>query len=60
MQGGGLLVEVIDGVGLALGGGAISDVIVIVGDIVCRDELVADVVTVLLFIFRGAAAKETF
>ena len=32
-----VLVEVVGGVGLALGGRTVSDVIVIVGDIVCRD-----------------------
>ena len=47
---GGILVEIIGGVGLAFGGGAISDVIVIVGDIVCGDELVADIVAVLLVV----------
>ena len=55
---GGVLIEVVGGVGFAFGGGAVSDVVVVVGDIVCRDELVADVVTVLLLIFRGAAAEE--
>ena len=54
----GVLVEVVDSVGLAFGGGAVSDVVVIVGDLVGGDEFVADVVTVLLFIFRGAAAEE--
>ena len=34
---GGVLVEVVGGVGFAFGGRAVSDVVVIVGDLVCRD-----------------------
>lgn len=47
---GGVLIEIVGGVGLAFGGGTVSDVVVIVGDIVYGDELVADVVTVLLVV----------
>ena len=54
----GVLVEIVGDVGLALGGRAVSDVVVIVGDIVCGDELIADVVAVLLVVLRGSAAKE--
>ena len=53
-----VLVEVVGGVGFAFGGRAVSDVVIGVGDIVCRDELVADIVPVLLLIFRSAAAEE--
>ena len=47
---GGVLIEVVGGVGLAFGGRAVSDVVVIVGDLVGGDEFVADVVTILLVI----------
>ena len=68
---GGVLVETVGGVGLAFGGGAVShlayargriysDVIVIVGDLIGRNEFIANVVAVLLLIFRGAAAEETY
>ena len=40
------------------GGGTISDVIVVAGDIICGDEFVADVVAVQLVVLRGTAAKE--
>ncbi len=55
---GGVLVEVVGGVGFAFGGGAIADVVVIVGDLVGGDEFIADVVAVLLVVLRGAAAKD--
>ena len=55
----GVLVEVVGRVGLAFVGGTISDVIVGIGNIVCGNELVSDVVTILLVILRGAAAKRT-
>ena len=54
----GVLVEVVGGVGLAFGGGAISDVIVIVGDLVGGGELVADVVAVLLVIDKNTATTK--
>ena len=45
-----VLIEVVGGVGFAFGGRAVSDIVIVVRDIVCRDELVADVVTVLLVV----------
>ena len=53
----GVLVEVVGRVSFAFGGGAISDVIVIVGDLVGGDEFVADVVAVLFVVLGDAAAK---
>ena len=56
---GGILVEVVGGVGLAFGGGAIADVIVIVGDLIGRNEFIAGVVTIVLVIDKHTAtAKE--
>ena len=55
---GGVLIEVVGGVGLAFGGGTISDVVVIVGDIVCGNQFIADVVAVLLIVLGGAAAEK--
>ena len=66
---GGVLVEVVDGVGLAFGGGAVShlayahgriysDVIVIVGDLVGGDEFVAGVVAVLLVIDKNTTTTK--
>ncbi len=55
---GGVLIEVVGGVGFALGGGTISDVIVGVGDLIRGDEFIADVVAVLLVVLGGAAAEE--
>ena len=55
----GVLVEVVGGVGFALGSGTVSDVIVIVGDIIGSDEFIAGVVTILLVIDKHTAtAKE--
>ena len=55
---GGVLVEVIGGVGLALGDGAVSDIVIGVRDIVCGDELVAGVVAVLLVVDKNTAAAK--
>ena len=55
---GGVLVEIIGGVGLAFGGGAVSDIIVVIGNLVCRNQFVADVVTVTLIVFGGTAIEE--
>ena len=45
-------------VGFAFGGGAVSDSIVGIGNIIRGDQLIANVVAVLLVVLRGAAAKE--
>ena len=55
----GVLVEIVGGVGLAFGGGTVSDVVVIVGDLICGGQLIAGVVTILLVIDKHTAtAKE--
>ena len=53
---GGVLVETVGRVGLALGGGAISDVFVGVGNLVGRNKFIADVATVLLVIDKNTTA----
>ena len=55
---GGVLVEIIGGVGLALGDGAVADVVIGVGNFVCGNQFITDVVPVLLVVFGGSAAKE--
>ena len=45
-----VLIEIVGGVGFAFGGRAVSDVVVVVGDLIGRNEFIADVVTVLLVI----------
>ena len=56
---GGVLVEIVGGVGLAFGCRAIADVVVGVGNIIGSDEFIADVVAVLLVIDKHTAtAKE--
>ena len=55
---GGVLVKVVGGVGLALSGRAISDVVVGIGNFVCGNQFIADVVPVLLVVLGGAATKE--
>ena len=55
---GSVLVEVVGRVGFALGGGTVSDVIVGIGNIVCGNELVSNVVTVLFVVLRCAATEE--
>ena len=56
---GGVLVEVVGGVGLALGGRAVSNVVVCIGNFVCGNQFIADVVTIVLVIDKNtAAAKE--
>ena len=47
---GGVLVEIVGGVGFAFGGRAVSDVIVVVGDLIRGGQLIAGVVTILLVI----------
>ena len=55
----GVLVEGVGRVGFALGGRAVSDVVVIVGDLICGGQLIAGVVTILLVIDKHTAtAKE--
>ena len=66
---GGVLVEVVGGVGFAFGGRAVShlayargrmysDVVVGIGNIVCGNKLVSDVVTILIAVLQGVAAKK--
>ena len=55
---GGVLIEVVGGVGFTLGDRTVSDVVVIVGDIIGSDEFIADVVAVLLIVLRSSAAEE--
>ena len=55
---GGVLVEVVGRVGFAFGGRAVSDVVVIVGDLIRGGQFIASVVAVLLVILGGAAAEE--
>ena len=56
---GGVLVEVIGGVGLAFGGRAVSDVVVGIGKVVCGNQFIADGVAVVLVIDKHTAtAKE--
>ena len=55
----GVLIEIVGGVGFAFGGGAVSDVIVGIGNFICSDEFIADVVAVVLVIDKHTAtAKE--
>ena len=67
----GVLIEIVGGVGLAFSGGAVShlayargriysDVVVGIGGLIGGNQFIADVVAVLLVIFRGAAAEETY
>ena len=55
---GGVLVEIIDGVGLAFGGGTVTNVVVIVGDLVGGGQLIAGVVAVLLVIDKNTATSK--
>ena len=66
---GGVLVEVVGGVGLAFGSGTVShlayargriysNVVVIVGDVIGGGQLIADVIAILLVVLGGAAAEE--
>ena len=55
---GGILVEIIGGVGLAFGGRAVTDVIVGIGNFICSDEFIADVVAVLLVIDKNTATTK--
>ena len=55
---GGVLIEIVGGVGLALGGGTVSDVVVIVGDLICGGQLIAGVVTILLVIDKNTATTK--
>ena len=55
----GVLIEIVGGVGLALGGRAVSNVVVGIGNFVCGNLFIADVVTTVLVIDKNtAAAKE--
>ena len=55
---GGVLVEIVGGVGLAFGGRAVSDVVVGIGNFICSDEFIADVVAVLLVIDKNTATTK--
>lgn len=55
---GGVLVEVVGCVGFALGGGTVSNIVVGIGNFVCRDQFIADVVTILLIILGSSASEE--
>ena len=56
---GGVLVEIVGGVGLAFGCRAISDIVVGIGKVVCGNQFIADVVAVVLVIDKHTAtAKE--
>ena len=55
---GGVLVEIVGGVGLAFGCRAISDIVVGIGSVVGGDQLIADVIGILLVILGGAAAEK--
>ena len=50
-----VLIEIVGGVGFAFGGGAISDVVVVVGDLIRGGQLIAGVVTILLIIDKNTA-----
>ena len=54
----GVLVEIVGGVGFALGNGAIADVVVGVRNGVGGGEFVADVVAVVLVVLENAAAEQ--
>ena len=54
----GVLIEIVGGVGLAFGGGAISDVVVVVGDLIRGGQLIAGVVTILLVIDKNTATTK--
>ena len=55
---GGILVEVVGGVGFAFGDGTVSDIIVGIRSVIRGDQLIADVVAVRLAILRGATAEK--
>ena len=55
---GGVLVELVGGVGFTLGGRTVSDVIVGIGNFICSDEFIADVVAVLLVIDKNTATTK--
>ena len=55
---GGVLVEIVSGVGLPLGGGAVADVVVGVRDLIGGNQFIADVIAVLFIVLGGTAAKE--
>ena len=55
---GGVLVEVVGGVGFTLGGRTVFDVIVGIGNFICSDEFIADVVAVLLVIDKNTATTK--
>ena len=53
-----VLVEIVSRVSFAFGSGAVSNIVVIVRDLIGRNKFIANVVAVLLIILGGAAAKE--
>ena len=53
-----ILVEIVSGVGLPLGGGAVADVVVGVRDLIGGNQFIADVIAVLFIVLGGTAAKE--
>ena len=55
---GGVLIEIVGGVGLALGGGTVSDVVVGIGKVVCGNQFIAGVVTILLVIDKNTATTK--
>ena len=55
---GGVLIEVVGSVGFAFGGRAVSDVIVGIGNFVCGNQFIADVVTILLVIDKNTATTK--
>ena len=55
---GGVLVEIVGRVGLTLGGGTIADVVIGIGNFICSDEFIADVVAVLLVVDKNIATTK--
>ena len=55
---GDVLVEVVGGVGFAFGGRAVSDVVVVVGDLIRGGQLIAGVAAVLLLIDKNTATTK--
>ena len=55
---GGILVEVVGGVGFAFGDGTVSDIIVGIRSVIRGDQLIADVVAVLLVVLRATTIEK--
>ena len=53
-----VLIEIVGGVGFTLGGRAVSDVIVGIGNFICSDEFIADVATIVLIIDKHIATTK--